>query len=162
MLLCVRVWAGFPGHSQPCCLPPSHKIPKGLAILPVRLLIQQPRGTRPSHNDLTCSDWSPGESVPSSEEAMEVIAFWALTYRYSELVSRGSVKLLREPSSDSFGGSPTKPWGAGHLMLQASRLPCGPQCTRSTLILIHLIRVDAPRALGCLCQPSARHFSAWM
>lgn len=35
MLLSVRVWAGFPGHSQPCCLPPSHKIPKGLAILPI-------------------------------------------------------------------------------------------------------------------------------
>jgi hypothetical protein len=108
MLLSVRVWAGFPGHSQPCCLPPSHKIPKGLAILPIGLLIQQPRGTRPSHNDLTCSDWFPGESAPSSEEAMEAIAFWALTCMYSELVSRGSVMLLREPSGNSFGGSPTK------------------------------------------------------
>lgn len=39
---------------------------------------------------------------------MEAIAFWALTCMYSELVSRGSVMLLREPSGNSFGGSPTK------------------------------------------------------
>lgn len=111
MVLSVRVQAGFPDHSQPCCLPPSHKIPKGLAILPLRLLIQQPRGTRPSHNDLTHLQltWFPGESVPSSEEAMEAIASWVLTCRYySELVFRSSVKLLREPSGDSFGCSPTK------------------------------------------------------